>query len=277
MPLTIPYFELPNLGFVEPWGLLVATGTIVGVLWAVRRARQKGLDVERLKDLAAWGVVGGFVGARLGHVFFYHWWYYQDHLTEIPQLWLGGMSSIGGFTGATIMGLIAIRRYKINVWRYGDVAAFCTIFGWAIGRIGCALIHDHPGQVSDFFLAVEMDVSNFLSQKELMVLYQETQGTIQARHDLGLYDSLLSFAITGLFLFWDRRPRFPGFYLGWFCILYFLPRFFLDYLRATDVGQWSDTRYLQLTPAQYGSIMLVMVGGWILWRQRNKSCEEHTT
>ena len=277
MPLTIPYFELPNLGFVEPWGLLVATGTIVGVLWAVRRARQKGLDVERLKDLAAWGVVGGFVGARLGHVFFYHWWYYQDHLTEIPQLWLGGMSSIGGFTGATIMGLIAIQRYKINVWRYGDVAAFCTIFGWAIGRIGCALIHDHPGQVSDFFLAVEMDVSNFLSQKELMVLYQETQGTIQARHDLGLYDSLLSFAITGLFLFWDRRPRFPGFYLGWFCILYFLPRFFLDYLRATDVGQWSDTRYLQLTPAQYGSIMLVMVGGWILWRQRNKPCEEHTT
>jgi len=176
------------------------------------------------------------------------------------MLWKGGMSSIGGFAGAAILGLYAIRRYKMDVWRYGDVAMYSTVPGWAIGRIGCFLIHDHPGKLSDFFLAVEMNMTPHL-----------TTELIEARHDLGLYDSLLSFAITGLFVWWNRKKRFDGFFLGWTCILYFLPRFFLDFLRATDVGTWSDTRYLQLTPAQYGSIMLVIVGTWILWTRRNTS------
>ena len=41
-------------------------------------------------------VLGAVIGARLGHVFFYDWDYYKEHLIEIPQTWHGGLASHGG-------------------------------------------------------------------------------------------------------------------------------------------------------------------------------------
>ena len=44
-------------------------------------------------------VLGAVIGARLGHVFFYDWDYYKEHLIEIPQTWHGGLASHGGAFG----------------------------------------------------------------------------------------------------------------------------------------------------------------------------------
>ena len=141
-------------------------------------------------------------------------------------------------------------------------ASFAFVSAWALGRVGCFSIHDHPGYKSDFFLAVEMR-----SRPVTMEHFE-----IAARHDLGLYDGLLALAMTIIFFMADRKPRFAGFYVGMMCVLYSIPRFFLDFMRATDLS-WSDTRYLGLTPAQYGSIMLLFVGGWILWRRRETQAQ----
>jgi len=260
---TIPYFDTPDLGPIEPWGLCVATGVIVGLIIGTRRAERLGLDTEAVSGLAAWFLMGGFVGARLMHVFAYRWVDYADNLWEIPMMWKGGMSSYGGFIGAAIAGIVYIRRTQINLWRYGDLVSYGFMPGWTIGRIGCFLIHDHPGAKSDFFLAVEMRV-----QEAGQTLFQNLP--IEARHDLGLYDGILSLCMWIIFAVSDRKPRFSGFYLGAMCALYSIPRFFLDFLRATDL-EVSDTRYGGLTPAQYGSIILLFVGAWILWKRRNEA------
>ena len=238
----------------------MAAGAVLGIVIASKRSKRFHLDQDALSRLAGWVLLGGFVGARLAHVFLYHWADYRNNLGEIVQLWKGGLSSYGGFVGATVAGLLFVRRAGLPFWPYADVLTFAFIPGWAVGRMGCFVIHDHPGRLSDFFLAAEMRL-NLGTDGHPLIAYQ-------ARHELGLYDGILAAAITVIFLLADRQPRRQGFFVGWLCILYAIPRFFLDFLRAVDLAG-SDTRYVGLTPAQYGSIILVLLGGWILWRRQD--------
>ncbi len=240
---------------------MVASGVVIGLIIALKRAPKVGLDANKLSELATWILVGGFVGARLMHVFAYRWVDYQDNLFDIVKAWEGGMSSYGGFIGATLCGIYYMRRNNLNFWRYGDLACYGFIPGWAIGRIGCFAIHDHPGVKSDFFLATEM--------KNPIQVGDHFEYELAARHDLGLYDGILTLGIVIFILIGLKKPRWHGWIIGWMCVLYSVPRFFLDYLRATDLIV-NDTRYMGLTPAQYGSIILLLIGGWILWSRRSQ-------
>ncbi len=259
----LPYWQATRLGPIEPWGFFVALGVVVGILIGQRRTRRLGLSNEVLGNLTAWILAGGFVGARLFHVFVYHWADYRDNWAEIPAMWKGGMSSYGGFFGAAVCGVTYLVKKRFDFWRYADVASFAFIPAWSIGRIGCFIIHDHPGSLSDFPLAV------------MMAVRIDGEPVIQPRHDLGLYDGILTLFMTLVFLWTDRRQRFAGFYLGWMCVLYAIPRFFLDYLRAVDI-EHADTRYWGLTPAQYGSIILALLGGLILWK-RSSAPDAHSS
>jgi len=253
---VIPYFEAPNIGPIQPWGFFVASGALLSIILAGRVCKRWGLDQDVMSELAAWVLVGGFVGARLVHVFLYRWVDYEDNLGDIFKMWEGGLSSYGGFVFAPLVGAWFVWKKKLNVLHFGDVCIFAFMPGWTLGRVGCFAIHDHPGRITDFFLAAEMKLQPIGAAEPF----------IQARHDLGLYDGILTLVLSALFFWWARRPRPIGFYVAWGSMLYAVPRFFLDYLRATDLS-WSDTRYLGLTPAQYGSIILLAFGAWILTRR----------
>jgi phosphatidylglycerol:prolipoprotein diacylglycerol transferase len=153
------------------------------------------------------------------------------------RLWEGGLSVYGGFIACVVVGLYWLRKHRINVYRYADYCLFGLPFGYAIGRIGCFLIHDHPGTATDFILGV-----------------QYPDGEV--RHDLGLYLSIQAAILALIFLWISRRPRPVGTYIAGFCVWYGVVRFFLDYLRVIDVRYWG------LTPAQYLSVFLLGFGLW---------------
>ena len=65
------------------------------------------------------------------------------------------------------------------------------------------------------------------------------------------------------FLWLNRRQRAPGFWFGAYMLIEGIVRFSLDFLRIVDV------RYFGLTPAQYLSIPLIMIGFFLLRRHRS--------
>src|SRR3989338_8488836 len=96
-------------------------GYLVGIscafalsLWIVRK---KGMDRERLWDVAFWVVVAGLIGARLWYVAVIDLPYYLRYPLEIPQIWRGGMA----IHGALIGGLLALvrwcRKKRERLWR----------------------------------------------------------------------------------------------------------------------------------------------------------------
>lgn len=242
----IPYFQI-NAIVVGPitlqvWGIFVSLGIGAGLWLSWYWAKKLFLSTSVILDIGLWAVIGGMVGARIGHVFFYNLGYYFAHPMEILAVWQGGSSSLGGFIGAGLA-LFIWAKFKHFTWRellpYLDVAALGLWLGWAIGRIGCFMIHDHPGMLSRSFLAVPFFGG--------------------ARYDLGLLDSILALFIFIIFQSGFKKiiHRRWGLVAGFSSFIYAFFRFFLDFLRATDLPN-SDVRYYNFTPAQWGMLAVIL-------------------
>ncbi|NQV90022.1 prolipoprotein diacylglyceryl transferase [Candidatus Uhrbacteria bacterium] len=245
----IPYFKLTTLTLgpitIQVWGLMVALGILAARWVAGRMAKSRGQDEKIVWDLSVWVIAGAFFMARVFHAIYEPGYYLSDPF-EFLRIWHGGFSVMGGFLGALIVGVWFLRKKQVDVYAYSDTAIFGLPLGLFIGRIGCFLIHDHPGTLTNFPLGVN---------------YPDG-----IRHDHGLYLSLNGLILFLLFLWLRYKKVKTGTYVVVFLIWYGTVRFFLDFLRATD-GQIIDTRYFSLTPAQYMAILMVGGGVW-LWRKR---------
>ncbi|MFZ5441620.1 MAG: prolipoprotein diacylglyceryl transferase [Myxococcota bacterium] len=251
----VPYFELPalNLPFgqrIDIFGVLSAAGVVLGAWLAAREARRywPGRD-QPLRDVVTWAVVFGLFGGHFMHLFAYH----PELLTPrdpfyVLRFW-DGLSSMGGVLGALLGIFLFFRKIKEPVSPFLDALALGTAPGWMVARIGCFLVHDHPGVRTDFFLAVDFPATPYGGP----------------RHDLGLYDVFVLAALSVvLYALKQRRPR-QGRLMGVLALGYSIPRFFLDFLRASDLS-FVDRRYLGLTPAQYVVVGLAVTGVWLLFR-----------
>lgn len=243
----IPYFQYNSIMLgpisIQVWGLFVSIGLLVAILLAYRLAKKYLLSGEVVLDLAVWTILGGLIGARIFHVVFYEPVYYIQYPLDIFKFWQGGASSLGGFFGATVALYIFIKLRKFTfkeILPYIDIATLSLWLGWGIGRFGCFMIHDHPGKLSNFFLAVNFPTG--------------------ARFDLGLVDSLLGFLLFAVYyLLFTRLIKIHWGLVAIFSFMdYAIVRFLLDFLRATDLPI-SDMRYFYLTPAQWGMGLMFFV------------------
>ena len=225
----IPYFEFPSVHLgpftLQSFGVFAAAGVALAAWLLVREAKRRGLDLSPMRDAPVWALVGGMLGGHLMHVFLYH--PEEAHGWQILKVW-DGLSSTGGVLGGTL----------------------AVASGWAVARLGCFSVHDHPGSLTSFPLAVAFPGG--------------------ARHDLGLYDALLLGAITALLFWLSRTRRLSGSLLPLLAVLYAVGRFLLDFLRASDVP-YADARYFGLTPAQYVCMLLLAYGAVQLLRGRVRS------
>jgi len=253
----IPYFRFTYIPIgpvhIQVWGLMVAAGIIVATLLGRREAKRRGLDADLFVDFGTWIMVSALIFARLFHAFAYEPASYLTDPLRLLRVWEGGMSSYGGFLGAAIGAVWFARKRKLDFHAYADAACYAFPLGYGIGRIGCFLIHDHPGTLSHSLLAVQYPGG--------------------ARLDHGLLLSLLGFAIFAVFVFLNRRreanKQASGRFLPLLMVSYGAIRFVLDFYRAYDLPG-ADTRYLALTPAQYGSLLIVAAGAWLLHGMRRK-------
>ncbi len=248
--LFIPWFKLEGINIpgtqigIQPFGVLVAIGVLAGARVSEWRAKRLGLKHDLVADGIAHIVISGFL---LGHIFDVVT-YYPEKILEAPWELLmpwKSLSSYGGFFGATLGGLFWRWRRGFPLTPVMDQVGFGMPLGWFFGRMGCFVVHDHPGSITDFPLAVNN--------------YQYPGLPTAPRHDLGLYEVIWSAAVMLLFLWLDRKPRPYGFFMGWIAILYAPVRFGLDFLREVDRS------YYGLTPAHYSSVFALGLGIYLLW------------
>jgi phosphatidylglycerol:prolipoprotein diacylglycerol transferase len=248
----IPYFELRTIPIVGDvslavFGTLVVLGVVVGVFVAESRARVVGIPRSEIHGAILWSVVPGFVLAHLVA------WLPHAHNPAAwsPKALLGywnGMSSFGGFAGA-LLGLALFYRGGRRPWLgAAEVLLQALVVGWLFGRLGCTLVHDHVGTPSSFWLAIRFPDG--------------------PRHDLGLYEFLYtSLVLFPAILVVNRRVRPAGSTIVVIALLYAPARFLADFLRDPELPG-ADGRYLGLTVAQHGCIVLAGVGLVLAWQLR---------
>jgi len=250
MRALVPYVDIPIFEYgplvLDSWTALVLLGFIVGLELSRARGIKLGLDVRDIVDGAVVTVGMGFVVGHIVHVVAYNPQQLEtDGIMAILRIW-AVFSSTGGFVGAVLGSVIFFKWIrKRPYWIHADTIMYGFPFAWALGRTGCFSAHDHIGKHSDFWLAVQFPDG--------------------ARHDLGLYEALWTMVIAALFYRFRNRNVRPGFFLALFCATYAPIRFFMDFLRNTDLSS-ADVRWLGMTPAQYGMIVLTALGGFMMMR-----------
>jgi phosphatidylglycerol:prolipoprotein diacylglycerol transferase len=247
--LYIPWFKLEGITIpgteigIQPFGILVAIGVLSGMRLSEWHGARLGLRRDVVSDLATHVVIIGFIFGHMFDMLLYYPEKVRERPWELLMIWTS-LSSYGGFFGAALGAFYWRWKRKLPMFPLFDQVAFGLPLGWFFGRLGCFVVHDHPGRITDFFLAVD----NF-----------PYNGVTGPRHDLGFYEVLWSAAVVPLFLFLDRKPRPYGFWIGLICVLYAPVRFGLDFLRE------ADRTYDGLTPGHYSSILTMGLGIFSFW------------
>ncbi len=244
---------LAHLGpFALRWySLFFAAGILAGAWLALREARRRGLDPDRLEPLAIAVVAGGLVGARLFHVID-RWELYSDDPLRVFNVASGGLAVYGGIIGGVATGLVYGLRAGFPVWRLGDAGAPGILLGQAIGRIGCIPNGDVLGERSDLPWAFVYENPNSMVSADLLGVPTQPYA---------VYDALFNLAL--LAVVWRLRSVFrrDGLLFLTYAGLYATGRFLLTFLRTEKVWVWG------LQEAQVLSlVVIVAAAGLLAWR-----------
>lgn len=119
------------------FGITIMLGMIAGLWIMSHEARRKGLEQQKMLDLAVYTIFAAIIGARLYYVVAFNLEYYMKNPFEILMIQQGGLSIQGALITGVLFGYWFTKKNEIPFWRTADTFAPAIILGQAIGRIGC--------------------------------------------------------------------------------------------------------------------------------------------
>jgi phosphatidylglycerol:prolipoprotein diacylglycerol transferase len=250
-------FHLGNFS-LPTYGVLVATGVIVGLMVAAKLSLRQRQDPEKAWNLGIIAVLSAIVGAKVLLIINDFGWY-ASHPREIFSLSV--LQAGGVFYGGVIAALVAagwyMRRNHMPLLRTSDAFAPGLALGHSIGRIGCFAAGCCYGKPTSHWWGVTF--TNPLAQAwvgtPLNVRMEPTQ----------LFESAVELANFFLLYWMFKNKKFEGQVIGAYLFLYGVARFFLEFIR--DDPDRGSVFGGAMSGTQLISIFLVIAGG-LLWLRR---------
>ena len=130
-----------NIGHGVYWyGIILATGVLVGLWLCSKQSHRFGLKEDNVLDLVLWGVPVGILGARIYYVIFYYSLYRTESggpdWSRIVAIWDGGMAIYGTVIAVFLLAVVYCRRKQIKLGAITDLCVMGLLVGQAIGRWG---------------------------------------------------------------------------------------------------------------------------------------------
>jgi len=247
-------FEAAGLT-IYSYGVLLAAAYLLGLQFALMRARSRGLHSQQVMDLGIWIIISALVGAKLLLLIVEF-----DQFTANPRDLLGlarsGGVFYGGLIAAVAVALLYLRRHQMPLWTTTDVFAPGIALGHVIGRIGCFLAGCCYGR--------ETTVPWSVVFTDPFALANAGTPLNVHLHPTQLYESGAEALILAGLLFFEKRGRaFPGRTFWGYMLVYAVSRFVIEFFRG-DRGRglyFGDAVSL----AQLISIVLVPLSLVMLW------------
>ena len=206
-----PYIDV--FGFNIYWyGVIIALGMSLAVLYAFFNANKFGVDKNKMIDVVIVGIICGIVGARIYYVIF-SLDDFSDNFWKIFDLRTGGLAIYGGIIFAFASGFLVCKYKKIKFLPLADMTSIGFLLGQGIGRWGNFMNIEAYGSHTDLPWG--------MTSNEIPI-------NIQPVHPTFLYESIwciLGFVLFNLLL---RYRKFDGqvvlMYMAW----YGFERFFVE-------------------------------------------------
>jgi prolipoprotein diacylglyceryl transferase len=289
-----------NIGFftIRYYSLMFVIA--FGLGWYIMKHifKKENEPIEKLDTLFIWTVVATLLGARLGHVFFYDWEYYQNNLSEIllpfrfnPEFEFTGFQGLASH-GAAIGIIIAMYFYSTKVIKRPmlwvlDRVVIPVASGAVFVRIGNFFNSEIYGHVTskDNFYGVKFvredefwnshslsQITNTVNKNDAFNLIQndtkfaDILNQIPYRHPAQLYEAgLYIFVFLILFvLYWKTETAEKhGLLFGYFLILLWSVRFLVEYVKVSQGG--IEETFGLFSTGQWLSVPFILVGIYYLF------------
>ena len=196
------------------YGILMATGMILGVLLALKEAKRVGIDEDDVLNLALIAIPSGLLGARLYYVIF-NWSYYSQNVSEILNFRGGGMAIHGALIGGILAGFIYTKIKGIYFFKMADAVMLGIPLAQAIGRWGNYINGEAHGGPTDLPWGIMVDGMKV--------------------HPTFLYESIWDLGIFIFLWLFRKNKKYEGQLAISYIILYSIGRFFIEGLRTDSL------------------------------------------
>ena len=235
--LTMNPSQSFNIGSLQIhwYGVLIAVGLLLAVLYACGRSKEFGLHEDDLIDGVLCIVPFAVLCARLYYCIF-KWDNYASNPISILYIWEGGLAIYGGVIGAAI-GIVVfslVKKKKVSLPAVLDITSLGFLIGQSVGRWGNFLNREAFGARTEVFC--RMGLMNTLT------------GQVEYYHPTFLYESVWNLCGFLLLHFLSKRRKFDGQVALGYVAWYGLGRTFIEGLR-TDSLMWGPVRVSQLLAA----------------------------
>ena len=248
-------FSLGSLHLSVKWyGVIIAFGFALAVLYASRRAKDFGTNSDELIDFLLWALPLSIVGARLYFVF-NKWDYYGQHPGDIVKIWEGGLAIYGGVIAAFLTAFVFCRVRKISPFGLMDVGSLGLLIGQLVGRWANFVNAEAYGSETALPWGMAIDGGAPV-------------------HPTFLYESLWNLLGFVLLHFYSKKKRA---FAGEIALLYFtwygFGRFFIEGLRADSL--FIGHTDIRISQALALALFLCMGGLWLYLRLSKKYTPIH--
>src|SRR5262245_34835122 len=117
---------------------MLAVAFLVGTWLAIREARRRGLDEDKVVNVILVVLVSSIVGARALYVL-EHVQEFRREWGSVVAIWQGGLTLYGGVVAGTLAGLLTARQLGLALWSVADALTRSFAIGTMFGRVGCLM------------------------------------------------------------------------------------------------------------------------------------------
>ena len=229
------------------YGLIIAIGLVLAVVYCSKRANQFGLNEDFLLDGVLCVTPVAVICARIYYCAF-SWELYADNPISVLYIWEGGIAIYGSVIGAILGIIVFCKVKKVRIATVLDLVSLGFLIGQFVGRWGNFMNREAFGAETDSFLR--------------MGLMKATTGEVTYYHPTFLYESLWNFAGFVILHFLSKKRRYDGQIALGYLVWYGLGRAFIEGLRTDSlyIGPFRISQLLAAGSCVIALAVLVILG-----------------
>ena len=215
------------------YGLVIALGLILAVMYALKRSKEFGLKEDDILDGVLWVTPFAIICARAYYVIF-SWSDYASKPISVFYIWEGGLAIYGGVLGAVVGVAVLCKIKKIKLAALLDVMLLGFLIGQSMGRWGNFFNREAFGAPTDSFFR--------------MGLFNQVTENWEYYHPTFLYESVWNLVGLVILHFLSKKRKYDGQVALGYALWYGLGRCMIESLRM-DSLYWGPFRVSQLLAA----------------------------
>lgn len=226
---------------INSYGFMIAIGIISALFLSLYRGKKSSYNTDVIWDLGIYGVVGGFIGAKL-----LFWIVELQSIIHNPNYIVetlgNGFVVYGGIIGGIFAGYVYCKIKNLDFLSYFDLIVPAIALAQGFGRIGCFETGCCYGRETDSVLGIVYHKSLYAPNGISLIPTQ-------------LLSSAGDFILSGILLYYSLKSKKKGQVAGLYMILYSIGRFIIEIFRGDPRGSVGF-----LSTSQFFCIFMLLTG-----------------